>query len=98
MSEEQAAEACHNSYIADLEAELAALRKDNERLDWLQEQSARPDRDITIMGPGNHGGSFTTWLVTVENNRDVKDFAEVEGKGLREAIDIARAALKEGKS
>lgn len=83
---------------AALKQRMEELRKDADRLDWLQEVSsnklAHPEtwKDVAICGPGNHGGDGNHWLVSVEGDGDLRPFIEKSGPDLRAAIDAARCA------
>lgn len=71
-----------------LAAENAALRKDAERLNYLE---AHTKGDVTICAPGTHGGPVDKWLVTFDDAYDRYGAISREHQGdtLRAAIDAA---------
>ena len=81
--------------IAALEAELAELRADRERLDWLEKtvihQSRYKSRDVLLM----HDEEDGVWISTVDR-REVRAHIPMENEpicvSIRDTIDAARKA------
>ena len=68
-----------------LQAELAELRKDKERLDWL-------DENAVMLRPEGGEGDLPHWAAYMPDDNGEWGKLDIEFDGPRDAIDAARKA------